>query len=149
MPFYNTSDINVKSSFLQELNIIHLAEQTDVEMLRSISEILLEGFIMLVVATCGVFLNISSVIYFAQLRKQRPFHRFVFLHQFLGPAPQCSTLIGRECRDTLLSLIESYCAGAKVYAITAHLTECLSVCCYGMISGFHARKSSIIGARMS
>ena len=62
-----------------ELNITQLCEQTrDPVMMRSMLELLLEGFIMLVVAISGVFLNISSVIYFAQLRQQRPFHRFVF-----------------------------------------------------------------------
>ena len=32
-----------------------------------------------------------------------------------------STLIGPDCRDTVLSLVEPYYAGAKVYAITTHL----------------------------
>ena len=32
-----------------------------------------------------------------------------------------STLIGRDCRDTVLSLVEPYYAGAKVYAITTQL----------------------------
>ena len=69
------------------MNIIHPSEQRpETAMLRSISEILLEGFIMLVVAICGVFLNISSVVYFAQLRQQRPFHRFALLQQFSGLA---------------------------------------------------------------
>ena len=47
-------------------------------------------------------------------------------------------------------------AGAKVYAIITHLKALgeilyLSVCCYGMISGFgfHARKGSIMGVLMS
>ena len=48
---------------------------------------------MLIVAICGVFLNISSVIYFAQLRQQRPFHRFVSPHQFSGLAPHTFRLL--------------------------------------------------------
>ena len=46
--------------------------------------------------------------------------------------------------DTLLSLVELYYAGTKVYAITTHFMAskmsptrgilCLSLCCYGMIS---------------
>ena len=47
-----------------------------------------------------------------------------------------STLIDRDCRDTLLSLVEPYYAGAKVYA---HI----SVCTYGIIFGFHATKGPI------
>ena len=71
-----------------------------------------------------------------------------------------STLIGPEPPDTVLSLVELYYAGARVYAITTHLKAskmpllatfyalwCLVVC-YGMIGGFHARKKSIIGDLM-
>ena len=50
-----------------------------------------------------------------------------------------STLIGPDPPDTQLSLVESYCAGAKVYVITTH---------DGMISGFHVQKESIIGHLM-
>ena len=38
------------------------------------------------------------------------------------------------CSDTVVSLVEPYYAGAKVYAITTHLKANKdSVCCYGMI----------------
>ena len=65
------------------------------------------------------------------------------LRQIFRIHSEWSTLIGRD----LTRLVEPYYAGAKVYAITAHLkaskmpnTLCLSVCCYGMISGFNAQK---------
>ena len=92
--YYFITWISKAFSFIQELDRIHLSEESrdQATMMRSISEILLEGFIMLVVAICGVFLNISSVIYFAQLRQQRPFHRFVFLQLCISLALQPSTL---------------------------------------------------------
>ena len=39
-----------------------------------------------------------------------------------------------------------YYAAAKVFAITTHL-KADKMSCYGMISGFHAQKGSIIGTR--
>ena len=38
-----------------------------------------------------------------------------------GQQAEWSTLIGPDYRDTVLSLVEPYHAGAKVYAITTHL----------------------------
>ena len=35
-----------------------------------------------------------------------------------------SSLIGPDSRDTVLSLVENYYTGAKVYAITTHLNAC-------------------------
>ena len=51
-------------------------------------------------------------------------------------------------KDTLLWLVEPYYAGTKAYAITTTTRGilCLSVWCFGMISGLHARKGSINGA---
>ena len=43
------------------------------------------------------------------------------LPSLLSPA-EWSILIGRDCRDPVLSLVEPYHAGAKVYAIKTHLT---------------------------
>ena len=66
-------------------------------------------------------------------------------------SPEWCTLIGPDCRDTVLSLVEPYSAGAKVYAITTHLKASkmpqtrgilLSLRCVVMalyLSGFHAR----------
>ena len=69
--------------------------------------------------------------------------------------PEWLTLIGPD-QSRYWSLIG---AGAKVYAITTHFKAskkfrpirgilCLSVCCYGMISGFHAQKESVIDTIM-
>ena len=44
-------------------------------MASSVSEFVFEGVIMFGVAVLGVLLNISSVVYFAQLRHQTAFHR--------------------------------------------------------------------------
>ena len=46
-------------------------------MASSVSEFVFEGVIMFGVAVLGVLLNISSVVYFAQLRHQTAFHRSV------------------------------------------------------------------------
>ena len=54
-----------------------------------------------------------------------------------------STLMSRDSPDTALSLVELYYAAAKVYAITTQVKAW-----YGMISGFHAQKESIIGDYM-
>ena len=62
-------------------------------MTRLMSEILVEGFCMLLVAICGVCLNISSVIYFAQLRQQRPFHRC-----FVVPCKDFDIIYHSRCR---------------------------------------------------
>ena len=47
------------------------------------------------------------------------------LIKFYGLISLCkaewATLIGRDCRDTVLSLVKPYYAGAKVYAITTYL----------------------------
>ena len=53
-----------------------------------------------------------------------------------------SSLIGPDCLDRVISLVEPYYAGAKVYAITTLLKAskllhtrsifCLSLCCYDM-----------------
>ena len=64
-----------------------------------------------------------------------------------------STLIGPDYRDTVLSLVEPYYAGAKVYATTTHLKASkipfgVLLLQYGMIGGLHARKGPIIGALM-
>ena len=40
---------------------------------------LLEGVIMLVVASVGIFLNTVSVFYFAQLKHQKTFHRLLLI----------------------------------------------------------------------
>ena len=42
----------------------------------SSSEILVEGVLMFLVAIIGIILNIVSVVYFAQLKHQRAFHRW-------------------------------------------------------------------------
>ena len=44
-------------------------------MASSVSEFVFEGVIMFGVAVLGVLLNVSSVVYFAQLRHQTAFHR--------------------------------------------------------------------------
>ena len=54
----------------------------------------------------------------------------------------------------IMIIVETCYTGAKVSAITIHLNSskvsptrdilCLSVCCYNVISGFHAQKGSII-----
>ena len=54
--------------------------------------------------------------------------------------PEWSTLIGPDCRDSVLSLVEPYYAEGRVYAIRHAKIHfggilCLSVCCYGMIMG--------------
>jgi len=46
-------------------------------MVSTTSELLVEGVLMFLVALIGVFLNISSVFYFSQLRHQRAFHRLL------------------------------------------------------------------------
>ena len=46
-------------------------------MASSVSEFVFEGVIMFGVAVLGVLLNVSSVVYFAQLRHQTAFHRSV------------------------------------------------------------------------
>jgi Co/Zn/Cd efflux system component len=38
-------------------------------------EFLMEGVIMLIVATIGLILNITSIFYFARYHHQRTFHR--------------------------------------------------------------------------
>ena len=42
-------------------------------------ELIVSGLLMLVMAMFGVLLNISSVIYFAQLKHQSAFHRYSFI----------------------------------------------------------------------
>ena len=52
-----------------------------------------------------------------------------------------STLIGRDCRDTVFSLVELDYADAKVYAITTHLKACkMGVFLYGIRDPFRAWK---------
>ena len=46
---------------------------------------------------------------------------FYYLSLLAQSAPECSTLIGPGPPDTLLSLVEPYYDGAKVYVITTHL----------------------------
>ena len=54
---------------------------------------------------------------------------FYYLSLLGQSGPECSTLIGRDPRDTLLSLVEPYYPRAKVYAITTHLKACkMSLC---------------------
>ena len=43
------------------------------------AEYLVEGVIMLVVASVGIFLNTVSVFYFAQLKHQRTFHHLLLI----------------------------------------------------------------------
>ena len=58
-----------------------------------------------------------------------------------------STLIGPDCRDPVLSLVEPYYPGSKVYAITTHL-KALKMPHWKLISVFHTRKGSITGTPM-
>ena len=53
-------------------------------MASSVSEFVFEGVIMFGVAVLGVLLNISSVVYFAQLRHQTAFHRSVPVYNIRG-----------------------------------------------------------------
>ena len=43
------------------------------------AEYIVEGVIMLVVASVGILLNIVSVLYFAQLKNQKTFHRLLLI----------------------------------------------------------------------
>ena len=43
------------------------------------AEYVVEGVIMLVVACVGIFLNIVSVFYFAQIKHQKTFHRLLLI----------------------------------------------------------------------
>ena len=45
----------------------------------SSAEYIVEGVIMLVVASLGIFLNILSIFYFAQLKHQKTFHRLLLI----------------------------------------------------------------------
>ena len=45
--------------------------------MSSLSEFVFEGVLMFLVALVGVCLNISSVVYFAQLKTQSAFHRCI------------------------------------------------------------------------
>ena len=45
--------------------------------MSTLSEFVFEGVLMFLVATAGVCLNISSVVYFAQLKTQTAFHRYL------------------------------------------------------------------------
>ena len=52
---------------------VHLA--ASVLIMSSLSEFVFEGVLMFLVALIGICLNISSVVYFAQLKTQSAFHR--------------------------------------------------------------------------
>ena len=52
--------------------------------MSSLSEFVFEGVLMFLVALIGVCLNISSVVYFAQLKTQSAFHRSLKESPFLA-----------------------------------------------------------------
>ena len=53
--------------------------------MSSLSEFVFEGVLMFLVALGGVCLNISSVVYFAQLKTQSAFHRCTVKFSSLSP----------------------------------------------------------------
>ena len=59
--------------------------------------------------------DIPGIVY---ISRQSPLSTQTGLDNYT--AAQWSSLIGRDLRDTLLSLVELYYASAKVYAITTH-----------------------------
>ena len=61
---------------------VHLA--APVLSMSSPSEFVFEGVLMFLVAVIGVCLNISSVVYFAQLKTQSAFHRSLKESPFLA-----------------------------------------------------------------
>ena len=59
--------------------IIYNVFVSDMSSPYSSAEFIVEGVIMLVVASVGIFLNIVSVFYFAQLKHQKTFHRLLLI----------------------------------------------------------------------
>ena len=81
---YIISAISVLSVCLQASCQQQHQQQGLAGMASSVSEFVFEGVIMFGVAVLGVLLNISSVVYFAQLRHQTAFHRSVPVYNIRG-----------------------------------------------------------------